>query len=388
MPYQTYQLEPMGATGTFAGGGADPIKLYGERATEQIMARIKRFPADQRAVALEVLLKKIDPTLPRRVESIERKLVAQGQHPDRAQHRAIAAALSDGIMAEMVRLGRGKGPKAAALLGLSAFEALGVVVRDRRQEQADQKAAQRKAAQYKYGRGTDADPWRFPPEMIAGTLRDHRIISLAPFQKARREAYARYGGLPFVGAQMQAGIKAGTVPFATFVVEESATVLGRPITRGQKYGIYYNEGAGTMALKKIPRKKRGTLAKLGGALKSIGKGIIALPKKLGELAVKAGEKLYDLGEGLVDKLGDLACGVVNHPAAGAAASAGAASQGAPPEAGAVGVDIAKGICGGADVPGVPPEGLLPGRGRVPGWVLPIGIGVGALALLLAFRRRK
>ncbi len=386
--YEVYQLEPIGAVPMFGRGRGDPIAQYGQRASEYITRRLARLPIDQRAVALEIALKAIDPSLPGRVERKERQFVREGDAPDVAQHRAIAAALSEGMLREMISLGRGNAPR-TGLLGMGAYEALGVVVRDRRKEQSDRKAAERKAAQYKYGRGTDADPWRFPPEMVEGAVRDHRMMNLAPFKKAWKDSAARYSNLPFgVGPAFVAKMKAGTLPFITFTVAQSSTRFGRPVTRGQKYGVYFNERYKTMALKKIPKRKRGLLKKLGGALKSIGKGIIALPKKLIEAGIEGAERLYEAGKDLVDKLGDLACGVVNHPAGSAAAAGGAAAYGVPPEAGAIGVELAKGICGGADVPGVPPDVLATPAGRMPGWVLPVGIGAGALVLVLALRSRR
>ncbi len=393
MAYQVYELEPLGATPPLVGGASDPIRQYGERAAEYILARLELVGVDQRAGALELALRALDPTLPARVARKERKFISQGEPPDRAQRRAIAAALSEGMLKEVVALGR-KSPKARSLIGVGAYEALGVVVRDHRiteVERAAQAEATRQATQYKYGRGTDADPWRFPPAMIAGTSRDHRIIALAPFKAAYNSAISRYGQFPTIGGlrdQLVAGVKSGTVPFITFIVAQSAQVMGRTVTRGQKYGVYYNESYKTMALKKIPARKRGLMKSLGSALKGIGKGIIALPKTAAEMAVKGAKKLYDAAKDVVDKLGDLACGVMSHPAAGAAAAGGAAAYGAPPQVGAVGVGVAKEICGGAGVPGVPPEDLMPPARGLPGWVLPVALGGGALVLVLALRRRR
>lgn len=389
MPYEVFQLEPIGATEAFVGTSADPIKRYGEHAAAYMLRRVGRLPVDHRAVALDLALSAIDPSLPGRVERKTRAFTVAGDAPDVAARRALAAALSEGMLTEMVELGRRGTPKSRSLLGLGTdiYEALGEErIKAKRGRRLS--AAEKKARQYRFGRGTDADPWRFPPEMIDGTVRQHGLMALAPFKKAWRDAHARYGRIPFVGAQIQKGMKAGTVPFVTFTIAKSARVMGRSVTRGQKYGVYHDERGGTLRLKKIPRRKRGTLEKLGGALRGIGKAIIAGPKKLVELGVKAGEKLYEAGKDIVDRLGDLACGVVSHPAAGMAAAGGASASGVPPQAGAAGVDIAKGLCGGAGVPGVPPGELMAPPGAIPGWVLPVGIGVGAVVLALALRRRR
>ena len=351
MPYEVYELEPLGAAQPFVGGPGDPIKQYGERATEYMMARLERVPMDQRAAALEIALKAVDPTLPGRVEGKERTFIAQGDAPDRAQRRAIAASLSEGMLREMIRLGRGKPPKASSLLGVGAWhaqQALGeeVVKSTRGRRLTD---AERKALQYKYGRGTDADPWRFPPGMIDRTVRDHRIINLEPIQKAYQSAITRYGKLPWgVGKMIQAAVRDGKIPFITFTLAEAATVRGKTLCKGQKMGIYFDERVKTMQIRKIPKRKRDLLGKLGSALKGIGKGIFAGAKKLAELAAKGAVKLYEYGKDAIDKLGDLACGLVNHPVAEAAAAGGAVASGAPPQVGAMGVGVARGICGGAD----------------------------------------
>jgi hypothetical protein len=395
MPYETYQLEPVGAV-PFIGGPDDPIKQYGERATEYMMARLERVPADQRAAALELALKAIDPTLPGRVERKERTFVGRGDPPDLAQRRAIAASLSEGMLREMVGMGRGKPPASRSVLGLGVWhdrapqaqQALGEeIVKSRRGRRLT--AAERKALQYKYGRGTDADPWRFPPGMIDRTVRDHRIINLPPIQKAYKAAIKRYGKMPsWMGERFEALVREGKIPFITFKLAKSTVVRGRTLRKGQKMGVYFDERVKTMQIRKIPKRKKRLLKKLGSSLKSLGKGLLAGPKKLADLAAKGAKKLYEAGADIIDKLGDLACGVVNHPAAQAAAAGGAAAYGAPPQAGEIGVGLAKNLCGGADVPGVPPEDLMaPPARRLPGWVLPVALGGGALVLVLALRRR-
>jgi hypothetical protein len=80
--------------------------------------------------------------------------------------------------------------------------------------------------------------------------------------------------------------------------------------------------------------------------------------------------------GVAPILGDLACDVLTHPAAGAVAGAAAAAEGIPPQAGTAGVAIAAGQCGRAPPPIVPTakHSLLP-------WVLLGGGAIVAVALL-------
>lgn len=81
-------------------------------------------------------------------------------------------------------------------------------------------------------------------------------------------------------------------------------------------------------------------------------------------------------------LADLACDLLNNPAASAAASAGAVAMGAPPQAGAAGVGIAKQACGGPPPPPPPPP--------APSILLPLAIagGVVVATLLLTNKKKK
>lgn len=381
MTYSTYSLVPLGAA-NFVGSNADPIKQYGQRASEYILRRLSYVPTENRQVALEAVLESVDPNLPGRVASKRRAFQSAGVPPDVAERSAIAAAMSEGILHEMIDLGRKRAPKARSLVGVgswNAHEALGLVMMT-----ATKLAT--KTPQNKYGSGTDADPWRFPESMLKGTVRDHRIMNLAPFKKAYADAITRYGkiGTLGIGRMLQGLLREGKVPFTRFTVAESKRLpWGQTVTAGQKYGIYWNEKYGTMAIKKIPRRKRGALERIGNALKSIGKGIIAAPRAIVEAGVKGAQKIAEAGKDIVGKLGDLACGIVNHPAGAAAAAGAAASYGAPPEAGAIGVNVAKDFCNG-DEAGVPPDVLAPPP-SYPKWLLPAAIGGGALILVLALR---
>jgi hypothetical protein len=80
-----------------------------------------------------------------------------------------------------------------------------------------------------------------------------------------------------------------------------------------------------------------------------------------------------------EALADLACDLLNNPAAAAAASAGAVAMGAPPQAGAAGVGIAKQACGGPPPPPPPPP--------APSLLLPLAIAGGVVAAALLLTRK-
>lgn len=80
--------------------------------------------------------------------------------------------------------------------------------------------------------------------------------------------------------------------------------------------------------------------------------------------------------GVAPILGDLACDVLTHPAAGAAAGAIAAAEGIPPQVGTGGVALAAGQCGQAP----PPPVVAPSSSIWP-WVILGGGAVVAVALL-------
>lgn len=363
MPYTTYTLEALGQLSD------DPIGAYGKRAAQIIAESVAKLPAPERRAAAEKLLKKIDPELIGAVRSRRRALEARGLPPYIAEQQAIAQAMSTGIARELVNLGRGR-RGSTPLLGLGATTRVTVSRRGRPSSGTTRH----------YGSGTDADPWRFPAEMLNGTVRDHRLIQVPAIKRAYEDAIKRYNRLGMFG-NLRLGdlVKQGKIPFATFTAAtgQQARVLGRTIDLKARYGLYYDERAGTFSIKKLPKRKTGVLGRISGALRGIGKAIIGIPEGIAEVVKKAGEKL-----------GELACAVVNHPATSAAARGYATSQGAPPQAADVGVDVAKGMCGGGQPADAGPLPLPPpdtGAGT-PSWLLPAAIGGGALVLILALRK--
>ena len=92
-------------------------------------------------------------------------------------------------------------------------------------------------------------------------------------------------------------------------------------------------------------------------------------------------KIVDVATSILDAVGGLACTLLGSQGAAVAAGAAAASQGAPPEAGAQGVAIASQACGTA-----PPGG---GGGGGDDWLLPAAlIGGGVLLVAALFPKKK
>jgi hypothetical protein len=108
----TYELLPIGGLGP-----GDPIKAFGERASEWIMANIKGVPADERTAALRALLDTIDKSLWVTVSNKATKYKAKGIPPKAAMQKALAASLSAGMAKELIQVGKGK-TEALGFLGL------------------------------------------------------------------------------------------------------------------------------------------------------------------------------------------------------------------------------------------------------------------------------
>lgn len=98
---QTYVLEPLGAD----EGGGNPISAYGARASEWIMASIRRVPRQDRVDALKTLLDKVDPNLYQAVATQATANKARGMRPRAAMKAALAASLSKGMATEIVKAG-------------------------------------------------------------------------------------------------------------------------------------------------------------------------------------------------------------------------------------------------------------------------------------------
>ncbi len=133
---QIYDLEPLGqttrATGTIdvskPGFTGDPIKAYGERASEWIMGTIDEVDPDDRIIALRALLDGIDKSLWQTVEKRATKYKGKGMPVKRALQKALAVSMSNGVAAELLAAGKkhlagqGAGIPKRSLLGLGLYD--------------------------------------------------------------------------------------------------------------------------------------------------------------------------------------------------------------------------------------------------------------------------
>lgn len=95
-----YSLEPLGQAGHFA--------KYGAKVAADLMGRMKRLPANQRATVMKKTLGAIDKTLPARAEKHALALRQRGVPAPAALQGGIARAVSEGAITELSSLGRGR----------------------------------------------------------------------------------------------------------------------------------------------------------------------------------------------------------------------------------------------------------------------------------------
>jgi hypothetical protein len=127
---EIYNLEPLGratrATGTIdvsrPGFAGDPIKAYGERASEWIMGTIDEVDRPDRKIALRGLLDGIDPTLWTTVEKRATKYKGKGMSAKRALKKALAVSMANGMVAELVKAGETGRLQKVSLMGLGVYE--------------------------------------------------------------------------------------------------------------------------------------------------------------------------------------------------------------------------------------------------------------------------
>jgi len=106
------------------GFRGDPIKRYGQSVARDLLRSLRReVPEPWQGTALYALLDHIDPGLSGKVKeraSLYRSKFGMG--PDTAQERAIASAMSEGLLHEVGNMGQGKQPKKQSQVGLGWYD--------------------------------------------------------------------------------------------------------------------------------------------------------------------------------------------------------------------------------------------------------------------------
>jgi hypothetical protein len=103
------------------GFPGDPIKSYGARASEYIMATIREVPDEFRVFALEALLNEVEPGLYDRVTNKANEYEAKGMRPKAAVKAALASQMSKGFAEELLKIGSRPGPRVRSQVGLSYY---------------------------------------------------------------------------------------------------------------------------------------------------------------------------------------------------------------------------------------------------------------------------
>lgn len=103
------------------GFAGDPIKAYGQRASEYLLRTIKQVPIEFRLIALEALLNEVEPGLYDRVTIRANKYRSQGASERKAVSSALASSMSEGMAKELIKIGQGKAPALRSQVGLSYY---------------------------------------------------------------------------------------------------------------------------------------------------------------------------------------------------------------------------------------------------------------------------
>lgn len=103
------------------GFPGDPIKAYGQRASEFIMGTIREVPVEFRQIALEALLNEIEPGLYDRVTKRANEYKDEGMSTKKAVGAALASSMSEGIAKEMIKIGTKGVPGVRSQLGLGFY---------------------------------------------------------------------------------------------------------------------------------------------------------------------------------------------------------------------------------------------------------------------------
>ncbi len=353
---------------------------YGSRAAQMLIAQVAPFPPGRRAMVMKTILDKVDKSLWTRTQDIFKRYISQGVPPAVAFPQALARAMSTGIAAEFINTGlRRAAPQASSLLGLGCYgnrsrghSALGAApTRDSGSKTGasggganktvltlQQQAAAADAATYAYCQANPtATRCARPSDTGGGILTGIINIPTTIITTAGDVVATGAGAVYDAGGAVVGGVTTG----ANAVYDAGGAVVGGVVTGAN--AVYDAGGAVVGGVV----TGANAVYDAGGAV--VG-GVVDAGKAIGDAVMKG-----------LDKLGDLACGLVNTPGVASAAGAvGGMVVGVPPmagaAAGAAGAKLAKGSCGG-DPPPPPPPVVTPSS------ILPLAL-LGGGAVILAF----
>lgn len=212
------------------------------------------------------------------------------------------------------------------------------------------------------------------PEMRKIALKallDELDPALWPSVAAKAEKLKGTKGLDAKEALRRALAAALADGFARELLEAGRT--GTVQTLSQVGVGTYGDPAVRLAMNGIWSSIKRGASKVGSAIKGAAKG-----------ATKGVSTATNWAKKGLDKLGSLACSVLNSPAANMAAGAAAGATGIPPQVGAKGVEVGAGFCKQEQIPAAPQEELQRSGGI---GMTPLLVGGAALAAVLLLRKR-
>jgi hypothetical protein len=421
---------------------------YGRRAADALLSRVARLPAGQREPALRAILTQVDKSLWSRTQTITKRYLAQGVPLAKAFPEALARALSVGIAAEIIDTGlRRSAPQAQSLLGLGCYgpTAMGAIKVDPESGPRPTTRTPTPIVQVT-GTGEKAPPPPpLPKEIMVAGLPFSTTALRAWGIGTPSSTVANRAAPPDVMIQSPEAIPQATIDFLrdkllTPVANEATrsfcsddAMTGFPewdastwfarlgITCESKMNLHplnwlrtasgpfarvKNESGGDLVLhirlykrdisqphntETNPLVLKAWLSRVPdpGFWTTVWKTATWLPMTIAEkviapIAVPITKGTIDAVKGGLDKLGELACDLLNTPGVAQAAGAvGATAAGVPPQAGAAagatGAKIAQGACGTK-----PPPEPTPPPPPPPTSILPLAIlgGAAVIAILL------
>lgn len=401
---------PMGdTTAPYSSSGANlgVFGSFGKRAAAAMIASARRLPPARRSAGLKAMMDKIDPTLYGRAGRLAATASSQGASPSAALAHGLAAAMTEGMLTELHKVGKSRtAPQPRSLLGLGCYgcaAALGAITINVKPDgtkfnmpvtcsgyswTGSAWAVTRAGAADvpgPYGTtcpasvthaGGDSE---FVTQMnptgpgadftAAPKITDHTMLQVGPFSMlalAQRVTFHSFNAEQTqfikdnVAQASRAGsgysttsIMSGTVPIVKFTFPKSDSP-----NSGKLFGLFYKSGTTPELSWKEYKPDSGILGAIWNGIKEVA------------------AFLYDVVKDAVEFVGDLACSAVSAP--GAAGAAAAASGGAA----AVGVAIAGGLCGGQTQTPPPPP---PAQSSI---ALPLAILGGGALLIVALNKKK
>ncbi len=396
MGTRSYGMGALEPCGEAKGYMPDPFQVYGVAASKFLLSRVAVLPPARRAQALRTVLDHVDRSLWERASRNAQQIRATGASPSQALQQGLAAAMSDGMIKEVIELGRTRrAPKQRSLLGLGCYGCSAQMLGD----------TVRGGTEVETQRGGSVDevvaigPFQFPigGSKTRATYRVHTPNLPAEWRAWFGKETARMSALA-MGWMKAASALLGqprTVPASSlgldkyFGISPDTPVIAKffdgsaPIAKlvdpktGEDMGLFVIASPDLFELwyrpmPKPEREKRPWWKKAWDSVRKV------VGKIMGGIA-KAGRTAAEYAKKGLDALAELGCKVVNSGAAPAAAAGAAAATGVPPQVGAQGVGIAQGLCA------EPPPKIEPGPTSATSGFLPFAIVGGGIAALLLLK---